>query len=675
MKLRLRYLFPYLLFCTMVSPAVAQGGGIFGPPVPNPAREITVCDSGCDATVIGGANCAVLTDTTEAAGSALARARALVPSETNPVRILVKSKATPYRECVSIDNITDLHLHFEAGAVLEAFAGDPNTIVNSWNGGLMDGGGIRIANLATPASNRATNRITISGEGHTIVYNHASPLGGGDAGIQIGREACAGTFAFPAWDNVTLRNFTAVGAGQGISYCGANASSVVKGAPKLRMRGVTGVGGFYGCAHRGVIDVHAQSGACIAQPNYCEADEVTFGTRLDAVTGTVQAGSTAPFDAMGSFIIEAADDPGVLGFYAGRTGVLTDADGGGAGECGAANACANDRFDANGFHRTAADAPVIIASGMECGVTITTGCAYTLDAVFNHWSAPCRRADWSVGGNHLEGEFGDMEGNHAGYYLGSTASASSLDSTVLEDYRLQAIVSDFGPIIDECQKQAGWLTESSATLRYVARLVNVDIDVDVTQDFEELPSSPTCANPYIAGLAHTGGGWTKGLDFHGSITVRNRADASANIALVLSQLSAGGTTRIWDAFLQLNNDAPGYIGTAKDLWQSSTGSIRVGDLRKDGTIAATGTILGLRKGLNGSLTEDIGVVTTCLDSTGSITVTGAAFGDACAVTTSAAPLAGQAVTCKVTAANTVKVNVCGAGDVPNLTYTVSVEKK
>lgn len=85
----------------------------------------------------------------------------------------------------------------------------------------------------------------------------------------------------------------------------------------------------------------------------------------------------------------------------------------------------------------------------------------------------------------------------------------------------------------------------------------------------------------------------------------------------------------------------------------------------------------LTRSLQATSVVDFGAQTTACEDSSGITVTGAAFGDACKVGTSTAWEAGATYMCFVSAADTVVVRFCSVGVLVNpasRTYTVHVSK-
>jgi len=616
----------------------AAGWVLQGAPTgPDPSNEITVCDSGCDATLPCGTTTRATPDNTAcAAGSAVELARTL--RDGGAEHVLIRVLPGRYDDVVALNDITDVTLWIMPGAIIRPIVSAAADV---------DGGVIRVGDDATT---RGADNIWIVVDG--IVQNDA--FSAPESGIQVGREACADE-AKATWGNVHITGSgTVIGHHDSVQWCSDRRdSATATDQPSLRLSHILTIGGRDNVVKKGNSIDYMWGGMSKTITNYCETSDEMF---LVAVSGTAQAGEIS------RVTLEAADNFGAVGGYVGRTITFSDNGGG----CGATNACDGHEgtvtdFGAPGFENVVTFSP-------SCSEAITTGCNYTISAVGEYEVAPCRDVDWTI---IASGGFQFGWWKLTWLHFGVTGTDLSQDADLLHvsNWTGETRANDFatrgGANCVGTASQAGCLAGilSYATEFYKRAIFdNVISRVVLNTEVGDLT--------VVSAVAINGN--LEQADFTGRAEIINNADTDNDLA-VFNVTDAQGALRVWRADVDIVDNASSS-GTMSYLRQTA-GTLIAGDVRSPTSRAAIGTIGGLRKGLTGSLTEDIGVVTTCLDSTGSITVTGAAFGDTCSVTTSVAPTAGQAVTCKVTAADTVKVNVCGAGDPPSTTYTVSVEKK
>ena len=104
-----------------------------------------------------------------------------------------------------------------------------------------------------------------------------------------------------------------------------------------------------------------------------------------------------------------------------------------------------------------------------------------------------------------------------------------------------------------------------------------------------------------------------------------------------------------------------------------TSNVAISNATSDFFTVTTPTLL-YSAGLSGTVTEDLASPAGACTEGAAITVTGAVLGDTCVAASSVAMPAGVGLSCRVTAADTAKMSLCGTGDPANMTYTVRITK-
>ena len=621
--------------------AVWANGASIGPPglsgIGPPAQVVTVAKSGGQFTTICGATCGTATAVC-AAGSALASFSD--SSITKPY--IVKIGPGIYDECVAIDNRTDIAL---IGSGVYATIIRPS--VTSASDVL--GGVIRIANATGTTASTARIEIadlTVWDDAYTTPSNPAIFVGARDPN----------TASDAAWMDVDIHDVRAIGNSEAVRFFGSRLTTDTN-SPRGSVRNSQLIAGAMGINLAGAIKFTGQDLDILARTNWCETATTTF---LSSQTGVVVSGGVS------FFAIDAADDFGANDGYVGRKVVLTDTDGGGAGVCGATNALDGDQYWIIDY--TTADDTITVTPDTD--EAVTTGCTYTIAAVANFSNAPCTDKDWTV----------IRAGDPNGIYTGPAgivikAGASQMTAMPDDNYiniknaRVKIEANDFGPgqggncaFNNGVGQSAGFIQCNSST-QDVA-LEDVDVVMDINVDLDDAANlTPDVACYNIATE-------TEGLAVAKNVrcTINNTGDADTTTSAFVSGLSTT-VLRVLGAFVDINNTGGGVGATKTDLLNTA-GTLAVGNIVSDATVATSGTITFLNGGtydaITGTATIDYGAlaVSTCADvdaaaAAATITTTGAATGDVVTLgVPAAAAVAGSLFNGWVSAADTVTVRHC-----------------
>ena len=284
--------------------------------------------TGAEYSVACGATPATTTTSKCAAGSALKAAEdSGLCTIATPCAVDVAPGVYP--EVVSIDNIKGLNLTCQPGAIF-----DTASLVTAGVG--VDGGALRIGNSTTGQC--ATDNIRVEGcEFRDWAWN--AP----EAGCQINREA-PGNGVVSAACNITLVGNTCIGAHDGCQWHFGGGADIVDLATYTLIDNICIAAGDP-CTEKGVGILREKGNLCVSWSNY--AEDATQSAFLEAVGGTVQTGVVASQ----TVTLAASQGPGHDDFWNGRAFDLYDADGVGAGVCGATNQAVG-RYSTNDWNGT-----------------------------------------------------------------------------------------------------------------------------------------------------------------------------------------------------------------------------------------------------------------------------------------------------------------------------------
>ena len=421
----------------------------------NPPREVTVCTGlACDATVICGMTIGGATgfscgdpDDQCVAGSAVAIAKAMSPTESSPVTI--RPAPGVYPECVAIDNTSYIELALGAGVVIR-----PNVT----DQGQVKGGVVRIANLTTTAG--ATHHIRLTGPG-TIWNDDFAPFSDAstiEAAVQIGPETIQGQVE-SRWNHISVEGLNLIANGQPFVAHGAGHTST-KNVPMLDVRGNTGVGGKYAIVVAAHMDGTITGNRFRVKPNFCEqgTSAVTgyiFGTVVD------DGGS---FDSTTSQLFLDANAPATDHLLDGRAIAVY------GGNC--SSIATEPAFGAIGKWTGSTRRADLHQPGPAATGSNYSNCSYVVFPVANadansplvNGALPgCSDKDWGVlrsarTANSTNGAA------HAGILISSgngTGSGTPSGSTIRVSHNVIVVDhDDFGSFGTGCMSSAGWNTSA-----------------------------------------------------------------------------------------------------------------------------------------------------------------------------------------------------------------------
>lgn len=527
-----------------------SGGGGGG------THTVTVCDHGCDATRICGIDCTSGSPQTCVAGSAVALALAKNPNVVNPVTIDVGPGR--YNECVNLNSITYTTLRLMGGAQLRP------TVTASTS---VAGGVLRIG---TDGGTRTANNLTIVVDAGASVQNDAfsSP----EAAIQLNTEN--GGVGVASWDMVKIIvDGKVIGHHDGIQWVGDNTSGA--GTANLPRLWISGNGevisGRDALAEKGQAIDTITGIKVYSWDDYCVDSQAGTGidgaTKYALVTGGVQAGSD---DGSAGVILAAGSLYGADGGYVHRKITFSDADGGGAGVCGAGNADDGQISWVTSY--TNSTNSVILSPILP--VAATTGCNYSLAAVPNYDKSPCTDIDWA---RISTGAGSNAYWKQTGYHFGivGVAAASTNENTIVKDVKITVNTNMATLNTGTCaagQAMAACVLSRESVNWNTAEFDNVDCEVNMNYDQRDI----SCVSP-IGGLMYSGAAEMAGLIWKaGSITVNNTGDDDENVSAVIGNSTSAGTiTLAGDVHLDVNNTVGSYTGTTQTILATSPTVVQV----------------------------------------------------------------------------------------------------